>query len=398
MKVKQLVFKNFRNIKQLQFFPEDRISFIVGKNGQGKTSILEGLGIISSLRSFRGNKIEETIQQNETYSEILCKLESEIDTELKVVLKKEENKTIKTAFINGKVVSKGSQYLLKRFGDFEIGFHCIVFNPSDHELIRGEPSNRRDYVDRVLAAEDPGYLNLLSRYNRVLEQRNRLLKNNEGIQIETLFGFTTALVETGAIIIQKRLSWMFNACDQVNFILKKIIPNAPEVRIHYLSKIFEKNVIEIKAKDVNDTEHFSGQSEVCSLDFLTSRLRDQARIHASAEIAAGTSLFGPQRDDWRIVFGDASLKSVGSQGEVRAVLIALKLSEIDLFRKATGHKPVLLLDDFSSELDRDRRQYLLDYLSKTDLQVFVTTTEEPNFSGSFFRLLDGVIEKQESQN
>ncbi len=104
---------------------------------------------------------------------------------------------------------------------------------------------------------------------------------------------------------------------------------------------------------------------------------------------------GPHRDDWALILGHQPLKGFGSQGEVRSALIALKLSEIELFKKRTGHRPILLLDDFSSELDRDRREFLLSYLSETDLQVFVTSTEEPPFSpekgGKLFRVSDGQI-------
>ena len=398
MRVQRLTLKNFRNLDHLQLSPEENITFIVGKNGEGKTSVLEALGVLSSLRSFRGNKIEDTLKNNHSFSEIVCVLDDGLKTELKVVLKKENSRTFKNAFINGKLISKGSQYLQKRFGDMEIGFHCIVFNPSDHELIRGEPSHRRDYIDRVISAQSTEYLECLTKYYRSLEQRNRLLKQEIPIDEGVLSGFTQSLVELGSKIIQMRMMWINKTTQNMNLILQEIIPLKPEIQMTYVSKIFEKNTFRNEEKSNDNARHFSGQSEAPSIDFFKECLWQTSRRLGTAERAAKVTLFGPHRDDWEISFHGASLKSVGSQGEVRAVLIALKLSEIENFRVATGHRPVLLLDDFSSELDQERRQYLLNYLQKTDLQVFVTTTEEPRFLNSFFWLSDGVIKKQESQN
>jgi DNA replication and repair protein RecF len=138
---------------------------------------------------------------------------------------------------------------------------------------------------------------------------------------------------------------------------------------------------------------FAGQEEAPSLHLLELRLMERIREVEGREMRLGTTLVGPHRDDWGIVIGGRDLKGHGSQGEVRTALLALKLSEIDSFQKKTGHRPVLLLDDFSSELDRERRLFLLNFLNETDLQVFVTTTEDAGYPGQVFQVVEGRVLK-----
>jgi DNA replication and repair protein RecF len=137
---------------------------------------------------------------------------------------------------------------------------------------------------------------------------------------------------------------------------QEIAPNQPKLSLFYKS--------------------FSGLSPTSSLQLLERSFREKLTELETAELRSGSTLVGPHRDDWSFTFGEHVLKGHGSQGEVRSALLALKLLEIELFQKRTGHQPILLLDDFSSELDQERRGFLLRYLMNTQLQVFVTTTED----------------------
>jgi len=137
--------------------------------------------------------------------------------------------------------------------------------------------------------------------------------------------------------------------------------------------------------------HFTGHGHLPSLNLLERFFWNKLNLLEAAELRSGHSLVGPHRDDWAFYLGSQALRGHGSQGEVRSALLALKLCEIDLFRIETGHRPLFLLDDFSSELDRERRAFLLRFLSESDLQTFVTTTEDPAFLGKKFRVSRGSL-------
>ncbi len=397
MKVKEVRLKNFRNIQSLSLKPSDRLNFIIGDNGQGKTSILEGLSFLSTLRSFRGAKNDDVVLFGEKWAEAGCTLADspEWSNELKVTFAVTTGATgrmAKTAFIDGKPIKSSTQYLSSRFGQVEVGFHSIVFNPSDHDLIRGEPAIRRAYLDRTLSAEDPSYLKSLSRYQKTLEQRNALLKNELRPKPEVLDGFSENLIALGAQIAHTRLEWIVRLREKLDPTLQKIVPAALPLRAFYVSSWIKKNEgISITSLDF-DPLLFPLQSPLPSLEFFEAEFREALRSQRDAEWRAGVTLAGPHRDDLALFYGNQPLRGHGSQGETRSALITLKLSEIELFRKKTGHRPILLLDDFSSELDRSRREFLLRYLSETDLQVFVTSTEEPPFEGKVFRVKEGMLE------
>ncbi len=371
--------------------PDPHLNILVGANGQGKTSIIEAIGYLATLRSFRGAKSDEVIRYGESRAEIRCiasgadeSQDAELKSELEVVFQSQGDalggKVSKTAAINGKPYKSSTQYLSQRFGSFQVGFHAIVFNPSDHDLVRGEPAIRRGYLDRVISAEDLDYLKALQKYKRAVEQRNALLKTGSPAR-SLLEGFTDPVIEHGALLAYKRLQWLQALDGRLNESVRQIAPRQPVLRVFSASSWVPKIAsLSIDNREL-DTSHFTGQYEVPSLELLKQALRSRLSELERAEQQAGITLAGPHRDDWLFFLGSQSLKGHGSQGEVRSALLALKISEIELFRKRTGHRPLFLLDDFSSELDRERRTFLLEFLSKTDLQVFITTTEDSSSVG-----------------
>jgi DNA replication and repair protein RecF len=397
MRIKKLTLRNFRNIEECSFLPKAHLNFLVGANGQGKTSIIESIGYLGTLRSFRGAKTEDVIRYGQEACEIAClaysehKETSSWETELKIILTKNSHKSSKTAFINGKPFKTSTQYLSQQFGSVEIGFHAVVFNPSDHDLVRGEPSVRRSYLDRVLAAEDLDYLKTLQKYQRVLEQRNTLLKNTVPPRRELVAEFSESMVRYGSILTLKRLDWLNRLKIRLSNTAYKIAPHQGFLKAVYISSWVPRNKdLSISNKDL-DGVHFTGQEHQASLELLEQAFWKRLSELEEAELKARSSLTGPHRDDWTFFLGDQVLKLHGSQGEVRSALLALKLSEIELFRNQTGHRPLLLLDDFSSELDRERRAFLLRFLSNEDLQVFITSTEDSLFDGKRYWVLNGKI-------
>ncbi|OFZ20116.1 MAG: hypothetical protein A2X94_09400 [Bdellovibrionales bacterium GWB1_55_8] len=403
MKLERLTVRNFRNLDFLELAPDERLNFLVGSNGQGKTSILEAIGYLSSLRSFRGSKSAEVIRWGESLAEISAFIQPEKQTaedagDWRTTLKvsfvthpDQRDKIAKTAFINGKPYKSSTQYLSQRFGSFHMGFHAVVFNPSDHDLVRGEPAGRRGYLDRLLAASDLEYLRLAQRYQRILEQRNAVLRNGEPSASALLAGFTEPLAQTGSEMVLKRLEAMKELETRGINALYKIAPKLPFFRLNYFSSWAEKTLQLSGFTEPPGGAYFTGQRTLPSLELLEKAFRNQVSNLGPAEWKAGHTLVGPHRDDWGFSLGQMPLKGHGSQGEVRSMLLALKLAEIELFQSETGHRPLFLLDDFSSELDQERREFLIHFLSASGLQVFITTTEEPKYPGKRFLISDGAV-------
>jgi DNA replication and repair protein RecF len=408
VKVEKLTLRSFRNVEEATFFPDPKLNFLLGPNGQGKTSFLEAMGFIATLRSFRGSKANEVIRWGSEASEVHCTLASDgtpedgsepWKTDLKISFALTDpirQKASKVAFINGKPYKSSTSYLSQRFGDFELGFHAVVFNPSDHDLVRSEPSIRRSYLDSVIAAEDVGYLKTLTKYQRVLQQRNAVLKDENPVSRDILHGFTEPLAQLAAQLTHRRLEWIERLAEHLNETVHRIAPHQPDLRMIYLSNWAPPtDGLCISNNDLG-TRHFTGQGPLPSLEILEQAFWKKLAGLEAAEWRSGHSLVGPHRDDWSFFLGNQVLKGHGSQGEVRSALLALKLCEIHLFRIATGHRPLFLLDDFSSELDRERRSFLLRFLAESDLQVFVTTTEDSfgvgqHISGKRFMVSNGSL-------
>lgn len=393
MKLAKLDIAHFRNLSSVSFEPNEHLNFFIGLNGQGKTSILEAIAVLGSHRSFRGATAAEWIAFNEARSQIRAELclghaRQDWSTEIALSLERLEaakhRTVLKIATLNGKIYKNSTAFLRQRFGNAELGFHSIAFCPEDHDLIRGEPAGRRIYLDRMLAALDVSYLESLHRYRKLLEQRNAVLRAFEqptSKRKALLESFEPSWVLHGAQILHSRLSWANAIYPFFESRLQDIAPRQRRAPIFYVSSC-------------NPRTYLAGQGAVPSLDELKEHLVKEVELNREKEWRLGSSFVGPHRDDFGIGSESDSLRSFGSQGEVRSAVLALKLAEIDFFRDRTGHRPLLLLDDFSSELDHERRQYLLRYLSDTDLQVFVTTTEDLFNVGSRFYLRSGMIENR----
>lgn len=408
MRLKSLTLRNFRNVPEATLEADPHLNFLIGANGQGKTSFLEGLSYLATLRSFRGAKSEEVVKWGETASEVHGALaDGDWRTDLKIVFslnqqsgmaptsaKKGHARSSKIAFINGKGFRSSTQYLSQRFGSYELGFHTVIFNPADHDLVRGEPALRRGYLDRVLAAEDHEYLELIHKYQRVLLQRNTLLKEPYSPSPELLLGFSEPLAALGSRLTHKRLGWLERLKVRLNSVLHEIAPSLPNLELIYTSNWVPAIQNLASPNNTLGNVHFAGQLALPSLENLEQDFWKQLSLMNEAELRAQSSLVGPHRDDWAFLLGGQVLKGHGSQGEVRSALLALKLCEIELFRTQTGHRPLLLLDDFSSELDREKRAFLLRFLTDTDLQTFVTTTEDSFQVGKRFTVSQGMLTQQ----
>jgi DNA replication and repair protein RecF len=229
------------------------------------------------------------------------------------------------------------------------------------------------------------------RYKKTLEQRNRVLKEGNSRFHSVLSDFTEALLDSGSRMIHARLAWLQDRSAAVPRLAAHIAPKQPPIglKYHFRWKAPEST---LPSENGDLTQiHFAGHTPLPSLEDLYRSMKASLRSLEHQEWRLGSSLVGPHRDDWFMEMDRNPLRTHGSQGEIRTALLALKLAEIESFRRVTGHRPILLLDDFSSELDLDRRRFLMDFLQTTDLQVFISSTESVGLPGKKFSVVSGVV-------
>lgn len=392
MKLENLTIRNIRNLEDVSIPCDRGIHFIWGLNAQGKTSILESIFLLSNLRSFRDSDVSALLRRGSDQGHVrgAFRIDPTTRAELKIELVRGAARFEKRAYINQKLTRSAVDYFAQKLPPSPIRFHAINLNPASTDLVRGEPGIRRTYLNQVISSESPDYLAVLKHYQQSLDQKNALLKQEhrteKRIDEELLGILNRNLVQSGAKILDYRLKYLQKITPFFRDFLKRIAPHQETLNLGYKS---------------GETLQFTGQFELQSIENLMENLHRQIVEKGPLERIRKTSLVGPHRDDLMFKVGDRGMSrdpdlvDVGSQGEIRSVLLALKLSELEQFESVTGVQPVLLIDDFSSELDSTRRGFLLNYLKDSDLQIFVTSTDNPSqsmdFSGSLIRMSHGRI-------
>lgn len=373
MHLQQLLIRNFRNITEAIIPIEQGVHYFHGLNGQGKTSILESIHVLSNLRSFRDPHPQLCVQEGSEKSVIEGQFgfdQSNAKASLKVELVLGTGRFQKKAYVNGKLSRSSADFFGVKSRSAEVQFHAISLNPASTDLIRGEPTLRRNYLNLAVASENPSFLDTLKRYQKILDQKNALLKEPERYDQNLLSILNNALVKEGSEIILNRLKWVEKTAPKFEAFLAQIAPKQKPVFLG--SKTFQMPIF---------PGHFDPMLGRNLGELIAEVFHQKLDENRTQERARMSSLVGPHRDDLVFRVGSAEpgqgsdLVDVGSQGEVRSVLLALKLAELESFESETGVKPVFLIDDFSSELDEVRREFLLGYLRGSRHQVFVTATD-----------------------
>ncbi|MGE4232125.1 MAG: DNA replication/repair protein RecF [Bacteriovoracia bacterium] len=349
----------FRCYPELIYTPSPAINVIYGQNGQGKTSILEAIGLLALSKSFRGAKNDEMVQFNKEQGMVEALVHN---NDINVDLRVEITGGRKRFLINGKSATHLADYLGR--------FSAVSFSPSDLEIIRGEPESRRNWIDRLSCLFFSNHIEALTSYKRVLDQRNRQLKELVRGERRALFedfdAWTAECVKWGAEVIHNRIHSVDNSVDKIIEFYEQIAGKRENLTIEYVSNIFR--------------EDLSGQASKNSIKIekqgFAERLEQQLFKEKKREQTLGTTLVGPHRDDLLFRFGNNEVKKFGSQGEIRSLVLAMRLAEKELHKQQKLIDPVVLIDDFSSELDQQRRHFLQRYLvEKSTSQVFLSTTE-----------------------
>ena len=359
MIINSLELSNYRNYETLSLNFDKGINIFYGDNAQGKTNILEAIYLASTTKSHRGSKDREIIKLQQDEAHIRMKTEkNDISHRIDMHLKKNKSKGIA---IDGIPIKKSSELL---------GFINIVFfSPEDLSIIKNGPGERRRFIDLELCQLDKVYLYNLSKYNKIVSQRNNLLKQisfNRSL-IDTLEIWDEQLVECGKKIIETRERFVEQLNTIVYEIHKKLSGGKEELYVKYEPNV-DADVFQEKLKRVLDRD-----------------------------IQMKMTSVGPHRDDIMFMVGDIDIRKFGSQGQQRTSALSLKLAEIELVRKTIKDEPILLLDDVLSELDRDRQTYLLDSID--NIQTFVTCTGLEEFVNKritinkTFRVVEGTVEE-----
>ena len=346
MKIKSLKLKNFRNYELLNLEFDEATNIFYGDNAQGKTNILEALYLCGTTKSHRGTKDRDMIQfgMDESHLEIIVD-KNGLDYQIDMHLKKNSPKGIA---INKIPIRKASEL----FGIVNI----VFFSPEDLNIIKNGPAERRRFIDLELSQLDKVYLNNLSNYNKIVNQRNHLLKEIDynKAAASTLEIWEMQLIDYGNKIIQRRKQFIEQINEIVSLIHTKLTGGRENLQLIY--------------------EPSNGNM---SLEMALEKNRERDMKIKSTSV-------GPHRDDICFMAGDLDIRRFGSQGQQRTAALSLKLSEIELVKQVINNKPILLLDDVLSELDKHRQNYLLDSID--DIQTLITCTGVDEFVNHRFSI------------
>ena len=374
MKINKIYAVNFRNYSSCNLDFSSMINVFYGQNAQGKTNILEAIFYSSFGMSHRTFTEDDLLKISCKEMAVGVEYESFSGVhDIKIKKYQQLGRNKKEIFLDGTKVRPKEHY-----GSLNV----VMFSPEDLQLVKGEPSLRRRFFDMQIAQTDPIYYDLLVKYNRVLQQRNKLLKEirDNGGNPGQLEPWNKEFIVLATAIAKKR-----------QLALEKLQAIAGEI---YASITGNKETLTIKYElKANNGELLYPESDFSAWEiFYTNKLKERERI----DILRGNTGIGPHRDDIVLLLNDMSLKSFGSQGQQRSGALALKLSQLEYVRREIGEFPVLLLDDVMSELDNNRRAQLLLFIDGR-VQTFITVNDReliPELEGNaYFEIMQGSVRK-----
>ena len=357
MIIKSIELSDFRNYNSLSMSFDKDTNILYGDNAQGKTNILEAIYLCSTTKSHKGSKDKELIKLDREESHIRMVIEkNKINHTVDMHLKKNKTKGIA---IDGIPIRKSSEL---------IGLvNVVFFSPEDLSIIKNGPAERRRFIDMELCQLDKIYLYNLTKYNKILNQRNNLLKqipHNRSLS-DTLSIWDEQLITYGNSIIVRRKAFIDELNEIIGFIHDRLSGGREELSVHYDT-------------NVDDTIFAKKLEQSIEKDILLK-----------------TTGVGPHRDDIRFMIKNVDIRKFGSQGQQRTAALSLKLTEIELLRKTVKEEPILLLDDVLSELDRRRQNYLLESIK--NIQTIVTCTGLEEFVNDrlkinkIYKVVDGTV-------
>ncbi len=343
MRLLSAEFENFRNIERANIEFAPHFTALIGPNGQGKTNVLEGLYLACALRSLRNVPRKALIRSNSERAQVtleVLRADTGLTHDMQYILQGQTRALMR----DGKRVESSS---------FLGTAVAVVFTPDDLQLAKGGPDGRRRFLDRAVLNLKPGYLGQAMRYAKAIRDRNRILV--ERGSDEMLDAFDQVIAEDGAAIMVQRAQYVQELGPRLLSYFERIGHPAPLLEAHYEATL--KTDFDLESIETTQTAFLSALQKRRSHD----RLRR-------------TTSIGPHLDDLKLLLDGKPAKHRASQGQHRALVLSLKLAEIDHLRGHLGESPILLLDDMSSELDSARSRQLFEAVSHLEGQVILTST------------------------
>ena len=335
MWINKIKINNFRNYNNEEINLEKNINIFYGKNAQGKTNIIEAIFLCSLGKSFRAKKDNEMIKLNEENAIVEIEYEkSDRDGKIKIEIGNKKN-----IYLNGIKIKKLSELL----GNLNI----VIFTPDDINILKGGPQNRRRFLDIMISQLRPNYMHILNLYIKTIEQRNKYLRQikEEHKEENLLEIWDEKLAEYAVKIYEYRKEFIEKIIKKINIIHKNITNGEEQIELEYITECDNK-------------------------EKYLQLLKERRKL----DIIKGFTTKGIHRDDFVIYINKKEIKIFGSQGQNRTAMLSLKLAELQVIYDEIGEYPILLLDDFMSELDRTRRKNFLENIEGT--QVIITGTEK----------------------
>ncbi len=343
MQIEALKLKNFRNYKELALEPHPGVNLFFGRNGSGKTNLLEAVHYCSLGRSHRIANDASVVKNGEAFAlSSVCIRNALGKREIAVRFHPDEAQK-KTILIDQKKIAK--------FSDMMGCLRCVIFSPEDLGLIREGPSLRRRYLDMMISQVSRGYFIALQQYRAGMDQRNaviRSLRTNVTGNLSILSAFEETMAEPAAVIIRER---------------RKIVSLLSGIATETYQRI----------SDTDEMFRLAYHSSVKEEEGIAETLCRLFRENREDDIRMGFTSVGPHRDDLILTLNKNQMKQFASQGQIRTAALSMKLSQMKILRDLSGEEPVLLLDDVMSELDRKRRTCLIGEISS--FQTFITCAD-----------------------
>ena len=350
MRIIKIELHQFRNYDSLTLNPQDGINLFFGKNGSGKTNLLEAIHYCALGRSHRINQDQNAVQIGQKEASCAVSVQTSL-VRNDIMVQIQPNGFGKRVLIDQKKI--------RRFSDLMGCLRCVIFSPEDLNMIRGGPSLRRKFLDMMISQMNRNYFIALQQYRISMEQRNAILKDCRIRQIKPygmIEDFEQAMAQNAVTITEVRQKMTEYLADQALSVYHRISGKENED----FSLIYHSGL-----KNAENPEK---------------EMLKQLAANREEDMKNGISSFGPHRDDLWMSLNRKDLKSYASQGQVRTAALSIKLSQLHVLRDETGDSPVLLLDDVMSELDKGRRVHLLEEIGKT--QTFITCSDESDFEAT----------------
>ena len=352
MNLCDITLRNFRNYESLQLEFDPGVNLIVGDNAQGKTNLLEAIAYLGSGKSFRTQRSAELVKLGQEFAD----LEGQMCTQ-------ERCQKIRWVLFPASRPRQLYRNGIKKKTAAEISgmLQTVLFCPEDLMVLKTGASARRRLADTAISQLRPNYEAALSEYNRILEQKNRILKDRyeNPALLDILPEYNTRLCQVGALLISYRARF-FEGLGR-------------EAGIYHDHFSGGKEQFHLEYKTVSTV-----RDPFAPVSVLEEDLQNHLQSHYRAELESASCLTGPHKDDFDVTLSGLSIKAFGSQGQVRTAAISLKLAQRELMYKESGEIPVLLLDDVLSELDPGRQDFVLNQIDRG--QVFITCCEPERFT------------------